>query len=133
MTGKFPHQYEIYLKKADADLALVQLALALEDKQIDLDIIFFHLQQATEKYLKTLICFNGVHFEKIHDINKLIGICRSNSIDLPDYIDVFIELNPYAVDGRYAVIADDMDEAEGYAKFLSRFSEFVSHAISSAP
>lgn len=133
MTGKFPHQYEIYLKKADADLALVQLALALEDKQIDLDIIFFHLQQATEKYLKTLICFNGVHFEKIHDINKLIGICRSNSIDLPDYIDVFIELNPYAVDGRYAVIADDMDEAEGYAKFLSQFSEFVSHAINSGP
>ena len=133
MTGKFPHQYEIYLKKADADLALVQLALALEDKQIDLDIIFFHLQQATEKYLKTLICFNGVHFEKIHDINKLIGICRSNSIDLPEYIDVFIELNPYAVDGRYAVIADDMDESEGYAKFLSQFSEFVSNAISSGP
>lgn len=133
MTGNFPHQYEIFLKKADADLALVQLALALEDKQIDLDIIFFHLQQATEKYLKTLICFNGIHFEKIHDINKLIGICRSNLIDLPDYIDVFIELNPYAVDGRYAVIADDMDEAEGYAKFISQFSEFVSHAISSGP
>jgi hypothetical protein len=29
MPGKFPHQYEIYIKKADADLALVLHALAL--------------------------------------------------------------------------------------------------------
>ena len=131
MTGKLPHQFEIFIKKADADLALVQVALALEDKQIDLDIIFFHIQQAAEKYLKALICFNGVHFEKIHDINKLIGICRSNSIDLPVYIDILIELNPYAVEGRYAVIADDMDEAEGYAKYLSQLSEFVKHTLNS--
>lgn len=40
MLVKFPHQYEIFLKKADAELTLVQYALALEDKQIDLDIIF---------------------------------------------------------------------------------------------
>jgi HEPN domain-containing protein len=129
MQSKFPHQYEILLKKADADLALVKYALALEDKPIDNDIIFFHLQQAVEKYLKALICFNGVHFEKIHDIDKIISVCRSNSIDLPDYIDVFIELNTYAVDGRYAVISDDMDDAEGYASLLAQFSEFVKHTV----
>lgn len=129
MVGKFPHQYEIYLKKANSDLALVQHALALEDKQIDLDIIFFHLQQAVEKYLKALVCFSGIHFEKIHDISKLIQICRSNAIELPDYVDVFVELNPYAVEGRYAVIADDMDEAEGYADLLSQLKVFVVNAI----
>lgn len=68
MPVKFPHQYEILLKKADGDLALVQHVLALVDKPIDAEIIFFHLQQAVEKCLKALICYNGVHFEKIHDI-----------------------------------------------------------------
>lgn len=102
MPVKFPHQYEILLKKADGDLALVQHVLALVDKPIDAEIIFFHLQQAVEKYLKALICYNGVHFEKVHDIDKLITFCLNNSIDLPDYINVFIELNPYAVEGRYA-------------------------------
>jgi HEPN domain-containing protein len=125
MQGKFPHQYEILFKKADADLALVEHALALEDKPIEVDIIFFHLQQAVEKYLKALVCYNGVHFEKIHDIDKIITLCRSSSIELPDYIDVFIELNPYAVEGRYAVIADDIDDAERFAKLLKQLREFV--------
>jgi len=125
MQGKFPHQYEILFKKADADLALVEHALALEDKPIEVDIIFFHLQQAVEKYLKALVCYNGIHFEKIHDIDKIITVCRSNSIELPDYIDIFIELSPYAVEGRYAVMADDIDDAEGYAKLLRQFREFV--------
>jgi HEPN domain-containing protein len=129
MPGKFPRQYEILLKKADADLALVQYVLTLEDKPIDIDIIFFHLQQAVEKYLKALICYNGVHFEKIHDIDKIITVCRNNSIDIPDYIEVFIELNQYAVEGRYAVISDDMDDAEGYAKFLAHLRVFVSEAL----
>ncbi len=39
MTGKLPHQYEIFLKKADADLALVQVALILKDKQIDNEFV----------------------------------------------------------------------------------------------
>lgn len=125
MQGKFPHQYEILFKKADADLALVEHVLALEDKPIEVDIIFFHLQQAVEKYLKSLVCYNGVHFEKIHDIDKIITVCRSHSIELPNYIDIFIELNPYAVDGRYAVMADDIDDAEGYAKLLRQLREFV--------
>jgi len=129
MQGKFPHQYEILFKKADADLALVVHVLALEDKPIDVDIIFFHLQQAVEKYLKALICYNGVHFEKVHDIDKIINVCRSNSIEVPEYIDVFIELNPYAVEGRYAVLSDDMDDAEGYVKLLSRLSVYVSDVL----
>jgi HEPN domain-containing protein len=131
MPAKFPHQYEILFKKADADLALVQHVLALEDKPIDIDIIFFHLQQAVEKYLKTLICYNGVHFEKIHDIDKIITLCRSNSIYLPDYVEVFVELNPYAVEGRYAVIAEDMDDAEVYANLLTQLREFVFVTLSS--
>ena len=130
MPGKFPHQYEILFKKAEADLALVELVLSLEDEPIEVDIIFFHLQQAAEKYLKTLVCYNGVHFEKIHDIDKIITLCRSNSINLPDYIDIFVDLNPYAVECRYAVIADDMDEAGGYAKLLRQFSVFVSETLS---
>ena len=51
MPGNFLHQYEIMFNKATADLTLSVYALALEDKVIDMDIIFFHLQQAAEKYL----------------------------------------------------------------------------------
>jgi len=40
-----------------------------EDEEIDMEAIYFHLQQASEKYIKSLLSFNKIHFEKIHDIS----------------------------------------------------------------
>ncbi len=129
MPVNFPRQYDIFKKKADADLDLVIVALSLEDRGIDLDIIFFHLQQAVEKYLKTLLSFKNVHFEKIHDIQKLITLCSDNFVVLPGYIDTFIELNPYTVEGRYAIIADDMAEADTYSKLLLELKFYIESVI----
>jgi len=42
-----------------------------EDEEIDMEAIYFHLQQASEKYIKSLLSFNKIHFEKIHDIRTL--------------------------------------------------------------
>lgn len=125
MPASFPRQFEIFKRKADADLNLVNLALSLEEQSIDLDIVFFHLQQAAEKYLKSLLSFNGVHFEKVHDIQKLITTCSDNAVMLPDFVEIFVELNPYAVEGRYAVIADDMNDAARYASFLKQLKLHV--------
>jgi len=44
---------------------------------------------------------------------------------LPDFVEIFVELNPYAVEGRYAVIADDMDDAARYANFLKQLKLHV--------
>lgn len=129
MPASFPRQFDIFKRKADADLDLVNLALSLEDQGIDLDIIFFHLQQAAEKYLKTLLSFNAVHFEKVHDIQKLITTCSDNAVVLPEFIDIFVELNPYAVEGRYAVVADDMDDAARYAGLLKQLKLHVETVI----
>jgi len=40
MPASFPRQFEIFKRKADADLDLVNLALSLEEQGIDLDIVF---------------------------------------------------------------------------------------------
>ncbi len=129
MPGKFLHQYEIMFNKATADLTLSFYALALEDKAIDMDIIFFHLQHAAEKYLKCLLSFHGVHYEKIHDIKRLLGLCLSNEVVVPAYVEKLVELNPYAVEGRYAVVADDMAEADVYVELLNKFKLFVAGVI----
>ena len=129
MPGKFYHQYELMFKKANADLKLSIHALALEDNEIDREIIFFHLQQAAEKYIKSLLSFNGVHYEKIHDIKRLLGVCQENSITVPEYAEQFVELNPYAVEGRYAVIADDMADADVFVELLIKFKLFIADAV----
>ena len=65
MPDSMLRQYELFFRKGSADLKLATYALAIEDNELDMEIIFFHLQQAAEKYLKTLLSFNGIHFEKV--------------------------------------------------------------------
>lgn len=56
----------MFYTKAIADIHLAKLAISSGDKDIDDATILFHLQQAAEKLLKSLMAFRGVHFEKIH-------------------------------------------------------------------
>jgi HEPN domain-containing protein len=129
MPASYPRQHELMYQKGTSDLALATHALAIDDDDIDVEIIFFHLQQAAEKYLKALLSFQGVHYEKIHDIRRLIAICKINIIDLPDQTERLVELNPFAVEGRYAVIADDMYDAQVFIDLLRKMKIHVANRI----
>lgn len=131
MPDSMLRQYELFFRKGNADLKLATYALAIEDNELDMEIVFFHLQQAAEKYLKSLISFHGIHFEKVHDIQRLIDVCITNSIELPEYTGSFVELNPFAVEGRYAIIADDMADAQKYVDLLNELKRFVERILTS--
>ena len=131
MPDKFLHQYKILFKKANTDLTLAITALQIKDKDFDTDVVYFHLQQAAEKYFKTLLACNGVHFEKVHDIGLLIDSCKNNEIRIPEFVDDLIDLNPYAVEGRYGfVVQDQIDDVDKYIKLLKRLREFAKESIS---
>ena len=78
MVSDFLNQYKILYSKANSDLKIVDIVLESNEKDIDFGILLFHLQQAAEKYLKAILSYNGIHFEKVHDISFLIEICRLN-------------------------------------------------------
>jgi HEPN domain-containing protein len=130
MPGEFLHQYELFLRKAHADLRSAEILFKADDVEIDLSIVLFHLQQAAEKYLKALISHHGTHFEKIHDLRRLIDLCHECGIAIPDYTEDFVELNPFAVEGRYALLHDDMADAEQFIGLLKEFEIFVSTCLS---
>ena len=125
MPGNLLSLPELLCRKASADLKIAIHALDIEDEDLDLEIIFFHLQQAAEKYLKSLLSAHAVHYEKVHDIRRLLDLFRANTVALPSYVERFVELNPFAVEGRYALIADDMDDAQQYIDLLKHFREHV--------
>lgn len=129
MPANFPRQHELMYQKATSDLALATHALAIDDDEIDIEIIFFHLQQAAEKYLKALLSNQGVHYEKIHDIRRLIALCQINGIELPDQAEKLVDLNPFAVEGRYAVVADDMYDAQLFIDLLKKMKSHVGSII----
>jgi len=125
MPNKFQHQYEIYYNKATADLVLVQQVFVLQNPLIDKSIILFHLQQAAEKYLKSFLAFNNIHFGKLHDIKKILDLYIENGIIIPPEAETFVELTPYAVEGRYDFITDENIDIPRFIILLEQLKMFV--------
>jgi hypothetical protein len=125
MPNKFQHQYEIYYNKATADLVLVQQVFVLQNPLIDKCIILFHLQQAAEKYLKSFLSFNKIHFGKLHDIKKILDLYIENGIKIPPEAEAFVELTPYAVEGRYDFITDENIDIPRFIILLEQLKMFV--------
>ncbi len=125
MQHNFMRQYEIYFQKGTADLTLVEQVFTLNNNLIDRSILLFHLQQAAEKYLKSLLSFNAVHFGKLHDLEKLLDIITTHGIALPGYVYEFCELTPYAVEGRYDILTDEATDLEHFIELLGQFKNYL--------
>ena len=70
-------------------------------KDFNYDLVCFLAQQSIEKFLKALLCENGVPFPKTHDLNALAAL-------LPEFLDyptifgpMISRLDRYAVEFRY--------------------------------
>ena len=107
----FLRQYEILYKKARTDLKVAKNILEdfeNGDDELDLEVIMFHLQQSTEKLIKALLAYNRLHFTKTHSIAYLLDAISQNSIEIIENAPKLIPLTEFAVEGRYAIIHDDL-------------------------
>jgi HEPN domain-containing protein len=114
MAG-FLNQYQILFNKAKADLEAANVLykkLLDGDSNLDQEIICFHLQQCTEKLLKAVLSKNEIYFPKIHDLETLLFLLNENNFDLNTNHDILIELNDYAVEGRYAVMQEELENIQ---------------------
>ncbi len=110
--ASFLNQYQILYNKAKADLfaANVLYARLLEgNSELDLEVICFHLQQSAEKLMKAILSKRQIYYPKTHDLENLINLLTENFIDLHTTPDILMELNDYAVEGRYAIMHEDLD------------------------
>jgi len=130
---EFIKQYFVLLKKAKIDLKVSKNLLEYfenGDDELDLEVIMFHLQQCSEKSLKALLAYNHLHFTKTHDIEKLINALDDNNISILNNIKSLISLGEYAVERRYAIVHDDMENAQQYIDYLEKLVLYVDDAIS---
>ena len=110
--ARFLNQYEILFNKAKADLSAANVLYArlLEGNSgLDLEVICFHLQQSAEKLLKTVLSKNQIYYPKIHDLETLLNLLAENNIDLQTNHELLVELNDFAVEGRYAVMVEEFE------------------------
>ncbi len=113
---------DLFLYKAIIDLNSAKYLLEgfyKDNVEIDIEKIYFELQQSAEKALKSLLSRHGIKFPKSHDIEQLIRICEENSIPLIHNIEKLIELSDYAVEGRYSIISDDLNDSELFIRLIA--------------
>lgn len=114
---------DMFLYKAIVDLNSAKYLLeAFNEDKIDIDIekIYFELQQSAEKLLKSILSKHTIIFPKSHDIEQIIGLCKQHGIELVENAEILIELSDYAVEGRYSIIHDDLNESEKYILIIER-------------
>ena len=85
------------------------------------EAIAFHSQQAAEKFLKALLVWHGVDFEKTHNLGRLLQLVTSFDTSLASSLKPATALNPYGVDYRYPgdfpdLRPNDAEEASGLAE-----------------
>jgi len=65
------------------------------------EIICYHCQQATEKYLKAALCYNGVIPPKIHVLETLCALCSEFDPSFNQIAKDCAYLSPFAARARY--------------------------------
>lgn len=110
-----------------ADLKLVEKNL--QEEEIREQLLLFHLQQAVEKFLKSLLSFYQVEFPRIHDLSEIIELCEETGITLPEYIGEFISLTPYAVEFRYGLMIEETLDLNYYYQKVLEFKKMVEKII----
>ena len=131
---KFLRQYEILFTKAKEDLTVAKYLLDgfhNHNLELNLEIIFFHLQQCAEKLIKAFLDFNKIKFPHTHDLKELISLMEDHQINFINDVKPFILLTQYAVEGRYAVIHDDLEDADEYIEILEKLLLFVESKLKS--
>jgi len=119
---------DMFLYKAMVDLNSAKYLLeAFNENKIEIDIekVYFELQQSAEKLLKAILSKHAIEFPRSHDIEQIIEICKENNIVLIEDIECLIELSDYAVDGRYSIIHDDLNEADKYIAIIEELVRFT--------
>jgi len=123
---------ELFLYKATVDFNAAKILLDLfekDNKELDLEKINFELQQAVEKALKSILSFYKIKVPKTHQIQELIQLSKQNNIKLIENIDILTNLSDFAVEGRYAIICDDIEDTYEYIKITKKLLTFIKEQI----
>ena len=90
-----------FLIMAEKDLQAVSGMLDVDIFPVE--VFGFHVQQATEKILKGWLCYCGIIFPKIHDLDELSSLLSDNEISIPKEYAHLLAFTDFAVTFRYDV------------------------------
>lgn len=97
--SEHPKVYMEWVKKADHDLGSAKIIFSANPEFFD--TIAFHCQQAVEKYIKAILVFFDISFERSHDLVYLLDLL-SKKIEVDESVySKAITLHSFSVEIRY--------------------------------
>ena len=107
-----------WVRKADLDFATVERLAPEEGFR---DVVMFHAQQATEKFVKAVLARHQIEFPKTHVIKHLLILLAPVEPALTETLHETRWLSPFGVEIRYpADRADSLPGDEVRALALTR-------------
>lgn len=118
---------EDWFVKGSGDLRTAETAFKY-DKDPATATLCYLCQQATEKYLKGFLVFNGKIPPKIHDLLELLTLCLDIDADFKHLREDVGALNRYVIEPRYPLrplIHYSREETEGAIQSIWKVIHFV--------
>lgn len=88
-----------WFKIAEADLSSAEFLQNMHP--VPIEIICYHCQQSTEKYLKGFLALKGEKIKRTHDLVPLIKECQKYDEDFETIEEDGLMLTDYGVNVRY--------------------------------
>lgn len=128
-----PRIAKAWIQKGDEDLQYGNLGLNEESELYS--PICFHFHQSAEKYLKAYIIAKGLHFQKVHDLEKLVEICSKSDKAFDNLVKSARILNPFYIGSRYPdfPLPINRDRAENAKVAAEEIASFVKSKLSISP
>jgi len=124
-SNKYPDLAKEWLLRAqDDELSCKDI---LDDRGGAPNTVCFLSQQIAEKVLKAFLCYHGVEFPKIHQLDELLKLCARIDADFDSLIDSAEDLTPFYISTRYPgdYPTYSFEDAEGAFQKASEIKNFV--------
>jgi HEPN domain-containing protein len=114
-----------WIEKGDHDLGSAKVIFQYIPDYFE--TVAFHCQQAVEKYLKALLIFHEIEFQRTHDLPYLLELLSRKMVIDSKHFDKAITLNGFAIEIRYPNLTiklsnEELQEAIEIAEFFRNFT-----------
>jgi len=99
MTDPTDQLVAAWIEKGDHDLGSAKIIFQYIPEYFD--TIAFHCQQSVEKYLKAILIYYRIEFQKVHDLTYLLELLSGRLEIESALFEKAITLNNFAVEIRY--------------------------------
>ena len=113
-----------WVEKAEGDFRTAEREARVR-KAPNYDAVCFRAQQCAEKYLKAFLIQRQIPFRPIHDLEVLLELIKSVSLDFECIRDLLLLLNDYAVDVRYPGEMATKEESRAALKAMRTVRTFL--------